>query len=65
MKELIEWLSISNYKVPVTAEMIKTVRELTEDTMNNCRKALIVSKGDIELACQLLKTNRIKDYKIE
>jgi hypothetical protein len=40
----------------VTPEVVKQVRERTDAPMMECKKALYISKGDVEEAVQMLLT---------
>ncbi|PIZ04023.1 MAG: elongation factor Ts [Gammaproteobacteria bacterium CG_4_10_14_0_8_um_filter_38_16] len=41
----------------VTASMVKTLREMTDAGMMECKKALVETKGDMELAVDYLRKN--------
>ncbi len=55
-----EWLNQNNYEALITAEMVKQLRELSQEPLSLCKRALIQTNGDIELSNLLLRSNRIK-----
>jgi hypothetical protein len=54
----IRYVDYAREYIPITADLVKKLREITEETMMNCKKALTACNGNIVEAEKYLKENK-------
>lgn len=59
MAEAVQLYNAQASHVPTTAEAVAKLRELSGYGMMECKKALVETKGDIDMAIEYLKGRRV------
>jgi hypothetical protein len=64
LEQFYRWMESEkfDYRPIVTAEMVKTLREKTDETMMNCKKALTACEGNMEDAEEFLRKNQHRHW---
>ena len=46
----------------ITAVMVQAVRDLTDAPLMECKRALQAAEGDLDVAVELIRTNRVPAF---